>query len=53
MNQRTNFNDKKSLQRPAWTSTPETGGLHAYRHLHIGRQGQAIIKNHFNKEKRK
>lgn len=25
---------ESSLDRPAWTSTPETGGLTAYKHRH-------------------
>ena len=41
-------NDKKSLQRPAWTQDD----LHAYRHKHVGGR-TGIIENYFNRDKRK
>lgn len=28
------LNERESLNRPAWTSTVETGNLHAYKHKH-------------------
>lgn len=44
-------NERASLNRPAWTSEPSTGGLEAFRHLHIGRKDAPIVKNYFDKSK--
>lgn len=38
------LNERVSMERPAWTSTPETGGFEAYRHRHIGSD---VMKNYY------
>lgn len=45
------LNERASLDRPSWTSEPSTGGLEAFRHLHINKKGVPIIKGHFDKLK--
>jgi hypothetical protein len=47
-------NEKASLNRPAWTSTVETGMWHAYRHLHIPdftNKGEPVKIDHYTKVK--
>ncbi len=34
------LNEKASTERPAWTNTPETGGLSAYKHKHTIERGR-------------
>lgn len=43
------LNERASLNRPAWTSEPLTGGLQAFRHLHIGKKDAPIVRNYFDK----
>ena len=45
------LNERASLDRPAWTSEPSTGLLEAYKHLHVDRKDQPIIKDYFVKSK--
>lgn len=37
------FNERESCDRPAWTSTEETGNLHAYKHKHTIQNGRFIL----------
>lgn len=42
--------ERASLDRPAWTSTVETGNLAAYKHLHTIKDGKFVcVKNYFTK----
>lgn len=45
------LNERVSLNRPAWTSEPPTGGLQAFRHLHIGKKDIPIVRNYFDRTK--
>ena len=46
------FDESKSLDRPAWTSEQSTGMFEAYKHLHIVRKGKfELVKNYFAKSK--
>ena len=45
------LNEQASLNRPAWSSESSTGLWDAYRHLHIGRKSEPIIKNFFDKSR--
>jgi len=39
---------KSSIQRPAWTSTPETGSLQAFCHRHRRpRDSEDVVERHF------
>jgi hypothetical protein len=38
------LNERVSMERPAWTSTPETGGFKAYNHKHV--EG-AILRDYY------
>jgi len=51
MRERIRLNERASLDRPAWTSSPSTGGLQAFRHLHKGLKDRPVIKNYFDKSK--
>ena len=42
------LNEKKSLDRPAWTSEQETGLFNAYKHKHTVNRGRfELIKNYY------
>jgi hypothetical protein len=42
------FNDKKSLDRPAWTSEQSTGMFESYKHKHTIERGRfALLKNYY------
>lgn len=43
------LNESASLNRPAWSSMESTGRLQAFRHLHVGRKPEPIVKNFFDK----
>ena len=46
------LNERASLDRPAWTSEPSTGGMEAYKHLHVGSKrvgDQPVKKNYFER----
>lgn len=41
------FSDSRSLDRPAWTSEQNTGGLRAYRHKHTLKQGKFVCEQNY------
>ena len=46
------FNDKDSLDRPAWTSSWDTGQLEAYKHKHVVYRGEfRLLENYYIKSK--
>lgn len=43
--------ESASLDRPAWTSTVETGMFYAYKHKHTVERGKFMVqKNYFEKK---
>jgi len=45
------IDDSMSLNRPAWTSTPETGLFDSYKHKHCLLKGKFVcIKNFYTKD---
>lgn len=45
-----NFNERASLDRPAWTSEQETGMFDAYKHKHSVERGKfRLHKNYYCK----
>jgi len=46
------FNEKASLDRPAWTSEDWTGMFDAYKHKHTIQRGRfVLLKNFYTREK--
>ena len=42
------LNERKSLDRPAWTSEQKTGMFQAYKHKHTINRGRfELMKNHY------
>jgi len=46
------FNERVSVDRPAWTSTVKTGLFDAYKHKHIVYRGKfRLLKDYYVKNK--
>jgi hypothetical protein len=47
------FNERESLNRPAWTSEQETGMFEAYKHKHTIVRGRfELLKNFYNRSRK-
>lgn len=46
------LNERASVDRPAWVSTLENGGLHAYRHKHSILRGCFVLQVDYYKHRK-